>query len=115
MTKFPEYLKMAQIFYGPRCHHLEIMDFEPPTNDDAFHETVLTIAKALQDDEKVLAHCATGCGRTGVLVSWVLVYVGINPSEAIRTYRRTRGCGPETADQTAYIFRYASRIDALKP
>jgi protein-tyrosine phosphatase len=97
------------MYYGPRFHHLEIMDLEPPPREDAFDQTVLTFAQALQNEEKVLAHCAAGCGRTGVVVACILVHLGMAPGEAIRTYRRARGCGPETSDQTAYIFRYALR------
>jgi hypothetical protein len=37
------------------------------------------------------------------------VVAGLEPLEAVRTYRRHRGCGPETSEQVAYVVRYARR------
>jgi hypothetical protein len=105
--KFLDYFSLAQDLFGDRFHHVEIMDYEPPTHHEIFNDAVLTLTRALKAGEKVLAHCGAGCGRTGVLVACAMVELGISPSEAIRTYRQKRGCGPETGDQAAYILRYA--------
>ncbi len=105
----PSYVALARERFGPRFHLAEVIDYEVPAEDAAFERLVEEIAGALRVGEHVLVHCGAGCGRAGIFASCVMVAAGLEPLEAVRAYRRHRGCGPETPEQVAYVVRYARR------
>jgi len=43
-----------------------------------------------------------------------MVHHGAEPLDAIERFRAVRGCGPETADQVAYVVRHAARWGARR-
>lgn len=87
-----------------------VADFGTPPDDAVFEHEVALVDDALRVGTPTLVHCMAGCGRTGMFVSCVLVRCGLAPQTAIRAFRRVRGCGPETAEQVGYVFRYARRL-----
>jgi protein-tyrosine phosphatase len=107
--RVPTYVEEATARFGERLHLLDVVDYEAPPDDDAFEAAVATAARALDDGDKVYVHCGAGCGRAGVFAACVLVRQGVEALEAIRQYRRVRGCGPETPEQVAYVVRYERR------
>jgi hypothetical protein len=44
-----------------------------------------------------------------MFLSCIMVTAGIAPEAAIRAFRNARRCGPETAEQVGYVFRFAER------
>ena len=57
----------------------------------------------LADGGRILVHCRAGLGRTGMIVSRILVECGMKPAEAIRAVRRARPGTVETAHQEQYV------------
>lgn len=103
------YLGLARERFGERFHQIEIVDQKVPRDDELFERVVDLVDGALEGGEQVLVHCVGGCGRSGTFVSCLLTRAGLEPADAIRTFRRQRRCGPETGQQVAYVYRYASR------
>lgn len=109
----PGYLGAARRAFGERLHVLPIEDHQVPDDDIGFETTLAEVDRALADGEQVLAHCVGGCGRSGMFGACLLVRAGLEPIEAIREFRRRRRCGPETAEQLAFVLRYARRLAAI--
>ncbi len=116
----------AQIKQFPRCAQYEsramqqwtdgfrtlpVDDFKTPLRDTPFETELADTDRALATGNQTLIHCVAGCGRTGMFVSCLLVRAGESPTNAIRKFRMLRGCGPETPEQVAYVFRYARRLE----
>jgi len=104
------YAKRAREMFGEGFRSVPVADFGTPADDEVFEHALLDVDTALRKGTPSLVHCMAGCGRTGMFVSCLLVRAGQAPQSAIRTFRRVRGCGPETAQQVAYVFRYARRL-----
>lgn len=104
------YAEAAKKRFGDQYINFEIMDYEPATNDEGFERTVDIASARLWEGKSILVHCGAGCGRTGMFFGCLLVKNGFTPVEAVKLYRKTRGCGPESQDQLAYIARYKKRI-----
>jgi protein-tyrosine phosphatase len=103
------YLATVRSLFPGRFHQLEIPDHDIPPDDLAFETLVARIDDAVTTGDRVLVHCVGGCGRTGMFTACLMVRTGMGPEEAIRSFRRHRRCGPETAEQVAYVLRYAQR------
>ncbi len=108
----PGYVPLGRERFGERFHLVEVIDYEAPGNDEAFEKITRTVDEALSRGEAVLAHCGAGCGRAGAFAACLLVTAGLDPIEAVRLVRKHRGCGPESADQVAYVVRFARRRQA---
>lgn len=107
--RVPTYVEEATARFGERLHLLDVVDYEVPPDEAAFEAAVVAAERALDQGDKVYVHCGAGCGRAGVFAACLLVRRGVEPLEAIRQYRRVRGCGPETPEQVGYVVRYARR------
>lgn len=108
----PTYEQDARDRWGDRFSVLAVVDYEAPGDDAGFEALVDETFAALAAGETILAHCALGCGRAGLFASCVLVAQGVDPIDAMRTFREIRRCGPESGDQLAYVVRYARRVAA---
>jgi protein-tyrosine phosphatase len=106
----PDYLLEAGKRFGEGLRILDVVDYAAPGDDALFEQSIEYVEAALQRGEKVFVHCGMGCGRAGVFASCVLVRAGMQPFEAIETFRAIRGCGPETTEQVAYVVRFARRL-----
>lgn len=104
------YGKSAREKFREGFRSVPVADFGTPADDAMFEQELASVDNALRVGTPTLVHCMAGCGRTGMFVSCLLVRTGQAPQTAIRTFRRVRGCGPETAQQVAYVFRYARRL-----
>ena len=108
----PQYPAEARRLFRDNVHFLDVANYSVPTVDSHFDAAVAAVSESLQAGEGVLVHCGAGCGRAGMFVACVLVHGGMDPFQAIRTYRQFRACGPETAFQVAWVVRYAKRRGA---
>ncbi len=106
----PAFVHEARARFGDRPRMCEILDSAVPVDEPLFDSHVALTDEALEGGGKVLVHCGAGCGRAGMFASCLLVRRGMAPHEAIRSYWRKRGCGPETPGQVAYVQRYAQRL-----
>jgi protein-tyrosine phosphatase len=94
---------------GVDVEQLPVKDWAVPDDPEAFLDLAEEVARRLRLGERLLVHCAGGCGRTGTFCCCVLVILGATPEEAVTVFRATRGCGPETADQEAFVARAVKR------
>ncbi len=106
----PQYPEEAKRLFGDGACFLDVANYAVPRADGHFEQAIRDVSDSLQRGEGVLVHCGAGCGRAGMFVACVLVHFGMDPTQAIRTFRQHRTCGPETASQVAYVFRYAQRL-----
>ena len=69
---------------------LPIVDMGVPDQffEDAWAEEGELIRHALRIGERVIFHCYAGLGRTGMMAARILVEMGMDPEEAIRTVRQ---------------------------
>lgn len=92
---------------GIEWRHLPIADYSVPT--DKFEEQWLTDGRAIREmlrrGDDVLVHCKGGLGRAGMIAARLLVELGMEPEEAIRTVRHVRRGGIETPSQLALVRR----------
>lgn len=91
--------------------HFPIQDGNIPREDqvEEFLALIKNIVQLLTSGKTVVVHCRGGLGRTGTVVSCVLVAMGYKAEEAIKLVRKTRSerC-VEYDEQEVYVgkFRY---------
>ena len=103
------YVRLARERWGEAFHGIDIPDHQIPPDDEDFEHVLALVDAALARGEHVLVHCLGGCGRSGMFTACLMVRAGYAPRDAIVAFRMRRRCGPETADQVAYVFRYEER------
>jgi protein-tyrosine phosphatase len=109
LYRVPTYVEEARARFGERFCLLDVVDYEVPPDDAAFEAALGAADRALVAGDEVYVHCGAGCGRAGVFASCLLVSHGVEPLDAVLRFRAVRGCGPETAEQVAYVVRHARR------
>lgn len=92
---------------GIEWRHLPIADYSVPA--EAFEQQWVTqgreIREMLRNGDDVLVHCKGGLGRAGMIAARLLVELGMDAEEAIRTVRRERKGAIETPSQLALVRR----------
>lgn len=92
---------------GIAWRHLPIADYSTPTRK--FEEEWVTqgreIREMLRSGKDVLVHCKGGLGRAGMIAARLLVELGMDPEEAIRSVRHVRKGAIETPSQLALVRR----------
>ena len=92
---------------GGQFVQFPIEDRSLPANRMAFSELVVRLRDCLREGESVAVHCRAGIGRSGTLVSCVLIALGCSPAVAISQVSQARGLGiPDTPAQTQFIRAY---------
>lgn len=90
-----------------KWRHLPIADYSVP--NDAFEQQWVTqgreIREMLRNGNDVLVHCKGGLGRAGMIAARLLVELGMDSEEAIRSVRRERKGAIETPSQLALVRR----------
>lgn len=101
----------AEVSARFRWHWLPIRDGDVP--DDTFEqrwpEAGAELRGRLAAGERVLVHCRAGLGRTGLVVSRLLVEFGETPLRALNAVRRARPGTVETMAQEHYVLRLVRR------
>jgi protein-tyrosine phosphatase len=92
---------------GMLWRHLPIADYSIPS---AFFEQQWLLEGAeiralLRQGQHVLVHCKGGLGRAGMMAARLLVELGMEPEEAIRSVRQARSGAIETPAQMALVRR----------
>lgn len=90
--------------------HFPIVDVDVPRGEqiEEFADFIGGIIGSLREGKNVVAHCRGGIGRTGIVVSSVLVGLGHEADEAIEVVRQTRSPRMvETRPQESYVRAFA--------
>ena len=84
------------------CFQLEDFDIKPVDN---LEEAILRVREELDlKGHKVYVHCGAGCGRTGTVVSaFLILYREMGYQDALETFFKARGCGPEAPVQVEFL------------
>jgi hypothetical protein len=83
--------------------HFPIVDYGAPHDDAArWPPLAAELHAVLARGGRVLAHCAGGCGRSGMVAMRLLVESGSTPEAALERLRTVRPCAVETAAQEAW-------------
>ncbi len=91
--------------------HFPLENFSVPDALDQFDNFVRNILEVLGEKE-LLIHCLTGCGRTGMVASGVLVKLGLPVPDAIERVNRVRTGTTHTYKQIIFLKDYRTWITA---
>lgn len=92
---------------GMAWRHLPIADYSIP-NDDFEQQWLATgdeIRQLLRNGEDIVVHCKGGLGRAGMMAARLLVELGMDSKQAIRTVRHVRKGAIETPLQLEVVRR----------
>jgi len=99
------------------------IDFRPfpipdrgvPASRESVAELASEIVDALDMGKNVAVHCRQGIGRSGVVVSGVLVAAGKDLSSALKAIKESRGLDvPETDEQRRWLSEFATWLAATQ-
>lgn len=97
---------------GISVEEFPIVDVNVPREEqvEEYAELVGRIVGFLRGGRNTVIHCRGGIGRTGTVVSSVLVGLGRDPEEAMRLASEARKTDvPQTEAQRAYVREFARR------
>jgi protein-tyrosine phosphatase len=95
---------------GPGAVWVPIHDLHAPPLP-VMADLVDRIVGELDRDLRVLVHCAAGKGRAGTTAVCVLVALGTEPDDALRTVAMSRpGAGPEAGAQGELVVEFAALV-----
>jgi protein-tyrosine phosphatase len=84
-----------------------IQDFSTPTSMTGLIKLVESILSAVQAGKTVVIHCKGGLGRSGLVAAACLVALKYAPEDAFAIVRQARPGSVETAEQEAYVYKFA--------
>ncbi len=114
-AKSPEYARLLRNGGTPwRQVMFPIEDYGVPSDRQRFLAFVVQVAQSLRAGDYMLAHCAAGVGRTGLLASAVLVALGLPVDEAIERVSLT-GSYPERPEQVDLVRWIGETVGARMP
>ncbi|MFP7571933.1 protein-tyrosine phosphatase family protein [Marivita sp. S2033] len=92
---------------GARWEHLPIQDFSAPdaTFQTAWPRFSVNARRALMGGGRVLVHCRSGCGRSGMVALRLMIEVGEAADDALERLRAIRPCAVETSSQMRWAKR----------
>jgi len=87
--------------------HFPIEDFSIPEKMDDFVKLIDQIEGYIDEEKKILVHCAGGKGRTGmVLVGLMMKMKGLSADEALENVRKSIAGAAETKEQEEFLRQY---------
>jgi protein-tyrosine phosphatase len=86
-------------------HHVPIPDMGVPdvASQRGWAAAGPDIAAALDGAERIVLHCASGLGRSGMIAAKLLANLGLGADDAIALVRRCRPGAIETVAQEAFV------------
>jgi protein-tyrosine phosphatase len=94
--------------HGLQFHNYPVPDLGVPGSRESAKEFIETLHRDLLAGQKIAVHCRGSIGRSGLVVSSLLVLSGIDPAEAFRQVSNARGVSaPETAEQREWVVTLA--------
>jgi protein-tyrosine phosphatase len=88
-----------------------IPDRQTPESEAATLDLVERLAALVTEGKGVAIHCFAGIGRSTLIAACVLANLGIDPGEAFRLIKRSRGCDvPDTPEQKEWVYWFASTM-----
>jgi protein-tyrosine phosphatase len=109
-TRFPSYVEWLRGSVTDRAIWLPIANFGAPSARTA-RPIVDAIVARLEAGHGVLMHCALGQGRAGTMAALVLIALGLDADEAVRTVASHRVFGgPANADQWRLVDEFAALV-----
>ena len=95
---------------------LPVPDRGVPSSLPAVNALVGQILEHLKSDRSVAIHCRAGIGRSGVVAACVLIHLGVPMTNVFAALTRSRGVAvPDTAEQIAWVQRYARQTPRMSP
>lgn len=111
--RYPDYLAWLAAGgdgAGRTAIWMPVHDLHAPSHAD-MSALVDRIVDRLRDGQRVLVHCAAGKGRAGTAAACVLVAMGVDADEALRTVATCRpGAGPEAGVQRELVAAFAAGV-----
>ncbi|MBW4696868.1 MAG: cyclin-dependent kinase inhibitor 3 family protein [Aphanocapsa lilacina HA4352-LM1] len=104
--KIPDLLERARA-WGLTSRWFPVRDYGTPTSIASTLMLVEDILIANGQGKTVVIHCKGGLGRTGLVAACCLVARGYSHSEAFGIIRRSRPGSIETAEQEAFVHKFA--------
>lgn len=101
---------------GIAVEEFPIVDVDVPREEqvEEYAELVGRIVGSLRGGRNTVVHCRGGIGRTGTVVSSVLVGLGHGAEDAMRLASRARGTEvPQTDAQRRYVREFAKRYRGI--
>lgn len=114
LTEKPDYIENP-ILKHFNLIHIPIEDYSVPTFDQ-IKQIWKLYQKALEKEEKIVFHCAGGCGRTGTIIVILLLLSdhSLKPDQALTQVREIRPCSVETKEQEQFILEIASNREEFE-
>ena len=89
-----------------------IPDMQVPNDVSAFIDLALNLSQEIQSSEWVHIHCRAGIGRSGVMASTILYFLGYEPREAMEWISCSRKLEiPDTDEQKMFILNLPNLIE----
>ena len=111
IEELPTLLSDAQIWWK----HLPIIDMDIPNQEfeNIWAVEGERIRHALRIGERVAIHCYAGLGRAGMIGARILVEMGVDPEQAIRTVRQQNRRRIQTKGQANFVRSCYSLVDSV--
>jgi hypothetical protein len=117
LHRYPGYVEWLRTQRGGRAIWFPIDNFGAPSARSVI-PVVRMIVERLEAGEGVVMHCAAGQGRAGTMATCVLMALGDDAHQALRTVAANRTfAGPGTATQWALVEGVAAAVgdDVKRP
>jgi protein-tyrosine phosphatase len=88
-----------------------IQDRQTPESKRATLDLVQRLAELVKEGKGVAIHCFAGIGRSSLIAACVLASLGIDPEEAFRLMKKSRGCDvPDTPEQREWVYSFVNTM-----
>jgi hypothetical protein len=113
--RYPEYVEWLDRHRHDRALWHPIPDLHAPPFEQV-EPFVDDLVDRLMGGDSLLMHCGAGMGRAGTIAACVLIVMGAEPGDAVRTVAAHRPlAGPEAGAQQELIDQLAAHVRASRP